>query len=194
IIKSALENIEAVGGPRGFLGMQKLTNLAWVYVWTLAAVFAVRNFVYTNYGRGVLSIREDEVASELVSVNTRRCKVMAFVLSSFLAGVAGGLFAHLLQFINPRSFTILKSTEVLVMVYLGGTGSIFGSILGATIFTVLLELLRPLEVWRWVVGPLMLVGLMMFRPTGITGLREHRWLIPAGERSAPEGVQRGAAA
>lgn len=181
IIKSALENIEAIGGPRGFLGMAKMTNLAWVYVWVLAAVFAIRNFVYSNYGRGVLSIREDEVASALLSVDTRHCKVLAFVLSSFLAGIAGGLFAHVLQFINPRSFTILKSTEALVMVYLGGVGSLWGSILGAAIFTILLEFLRPLGLWRWVVGPLMLVGLMIFRPTGIMGLREHRWFIPAAE-------------
>ncbi|NPV71004.1 MAG: branched-chain amino acid ABC transporter permease [Firmicutes bacterium] len=181
IIRSALENMEVIGGPRGFMGMAKLTNPAWVYVWTLIAVFGVRNFVYTNYGRGVLSIREDEVASALVSVDTRKCKVLAFVLSSFFAGVAGALFAHLLQFINPRSFTILKSTEVLVMVYLGGVGSIWGSILGAAIFTVLLELLRPLMVWRWVVGPLMLVALMLFRPTGIMGLREHRWFLPGDE-------------
>ncbi|MGE5485805.1 MAG: branched-chain amino acid ABC transporter permease [Ignavibacteriales bacterium] len=193
IVKSALENIEAIGGPRGFLGMARLSNLPWVYAWTLIAVFGVRNFVYSNYGRGVLSIREDEVASALVSVDTRRCKVLAFVLSSFFAGIAGALFAHLLQFINPRSFTILKSTEVLVMVYLGGTGSVMGSILGASIFTVLLELLRPLGVWRWVAGPLMLVVLMIFKPTGIMGLREHRWFLPE-ESTATGGVKADAAA
>ena len=193
IIKSALENIDAIGGPRGFLGMAKLTNLPWVYAWTLVAVFVVRNFIHSNYGRGVVSIREDEVASALVSVDTRRCKVLAFVLSALLAGVAGGLFAHLLQFINPRSFTILKSTEVLVMVYLGGTGSVMGSILGASIFTVLLELLRPFGVWRWVIGPLMLITLMIFKPTGIMGLREHRWFLPE-DAAKTEGVKAGAAA
>jgi len=184
IIKSVLENIDAIGGPRGFMGMSKLTNVAWVYIWVLVTVFAIRNFVFSSYGRGILSIREDEVAAELVSVNTRQAKILAFVISSFFAGVAGGLFAHVLQFINPRSFTILKSTDVLVMVYLGGIGSITGSILGASIYTVLLELLRPLGVWRWVVGPLMLVILMVTRPRGIFGLREARWLIPAEEVQA----------
>ena len=82
------------------------------------------------------------------------------------------MYAHLLQFINPRSFSILKSTDMLVMVYLGGIGSLTGSILGATLFTVLMELLRPLELWRWVVGPLMLVLLMIFRPTGVMGFKE----------------------
>jgi branched-chain amino acid transport system permease protein len=181
IIKSVLENIDAIGGPRGFMGMSKLTNVAWVYVWVLFTIFAIRNFIFSSYGRGILSIREDEVAAELVSVNTRQVKILAFVISSFFAGIAGGLFAHLLQFINPRSFTILKSTDVLVMVYLGGIGSITGSILGASIYTVLLELLRPLGVWRWVVGPLLLVILMITRPRGIFGLRESRWLSPPEE-------------
>lgn len=182
IIKSALENIEAVGGPRGFLGIPNLSNLPWVYLWTVLAVLGVRNFVYSNFGRGVLAIREDEVAAELTSVNTRQVKVLAFVFSSFLAGVAGALFAHILMFINPRSFTIAKSTDILVMVYLGGIGSIAGSILGATVYTVLLELLRPLQIWRWVVGPLLLILLMIFRPRGIMGLREYRFFLRKEER------------
>lgn len=184
IIKSVLENIDAIGGPRGFMGMSKLTNVAWVYVWVVVTIVVIRNFVFSNYGRGILSVREDEVAAELVSVNTREAKILAFVVSSFFAGIAGGLFAHVLQFINPKSFTILKSTDVLVMVYLGGVGSITGSILGASIYTILLELLRPLGVWRWVVGPLMLVVLMITRPRGIFGLRESRWLAPAEEVQA----------
>lgn len=183
IVKSVLENIDAVGGPRGLLGIDKLTTLPWVFIWTAAALWAIRNFVYSRYGRGVLSIREDETAGELMGVDTRRVKLLAFVLSSFFAGVAGGLFAHLLQFVNPRMFDIIKSTDVLVMVYLGGIGSIAGSIVGATLYTVLLELLRPLAVWRMVLMPLMLVLLMIFRPRGIMGLREWRRFLPAGERA-----------
>lgn len=182
IVKSVLENIDAVGGPRGLLGIEKTTTLPWVFFWAAAALWIIRNFVYSRYGRGVLSIREDEVAGELMGVDTRRVKLLAFVVSSFFAGVAGGLFAHLLQFINPRMFDIIKSTDVLIMVYLGGIGSIAGSILGATLYTVLLEALRPLEVWRMVLMPLVLVLLMIFRPRGIMGLREYRWFLPAGER------------
>jgi len=182
IVKSILENIDAIGGPRGYMGMAKLTTVAWVYVWVVVTILLLRNLVYSNFGRGILSIREDEVAASLVSVNTRQVKVIAFVISSFFAGIAGGLFAHILQFINPRSFTILKSTDVLVMVYLGGIGSLGGSILGAGIYTLLLELLRPLQVWRWVVGPVLLVLLMIFRPRGIMGLREWGFLLPAKER------------
>jgi branched-chain amino acid transport system permease protein len=190
IIKSVLENMEIIGGPRGFMGMQKLTSLWGVYLIVIVVVFLARNYVFSNFGRGVVSIREDEIASGLVSVNTRQIKVLTFVFSAFLAGVAGGLFAHELQFINPRSFTILKSTDMLVMVYLGGIGSLSGSILGATIFTVVMEGLRTLlqqvgisQEWRLVVAPLMLILLMIYRPRGIMGLREFRFLIPREERA-----------
>jgi branched-chain amino acid transport system permease protein len=179
IVKSAFENIEAIGGPRGFLGMTKLTTLPWVFVWTVITLWVIRNFVYSNFGRGVISIREDEIASDLMGVNTKQVKLLAFTISSFFAGVAGGLFAHVLQFIAPRVFDIIKSTDILIMVYLGGIGSIAGSVIGATIFTVLLEILRPLGVWRYVVMPLVLVLLMIFRPRGIMGLREFRWFVPA---------------
>jgi len=178
IVKSVFENIEAIGGPRGFLGMDKLTTLPWVFFWTVVSLWIMRNLVYSNFGRGVISIREDEIASDLMSVNTRQVKLVAFVVSSFFAGIAGGLFAHLLQFINPRMFDILKSTDILIMVYLGGIGSIAGSVLGATIYTVLLEWLRPLGIWRMVLMPLMLVLLMIYRPRGIMGLREARWFTP----------------
>lgn len=189
IIKSVLENLDVIGGPRGFMGMEKLTSLWWVYIWVIISVFLARNYVFSNFGRGVLSIREDEIASGLVSVNTRQVKVLTFVFSAFLAGIAGGLFAHELQFINPRSFTILKSTDMLVMVYLGGIGSLGGSILGATVFTVVMEGLRTVlqqigisQEWRLVVAPLMLILLMIFRPYGIMGLKEFRFLIPRKER------------
>ncbi|MCC6147816.1 MAG: branched-chain amino acid ABC transporter permease [Anaerolineaceae bacterium] len=178
IVKSIIENIEAIGGPRGIPGIEKLTTLPWAFFWTALAVWVIRNFVYSNFGRGVMSIREDEIASDLMSVNTRQAKLLAFVISSFFAGIAGALFAHVLQFISPKVFDILKSTDILIMVYLGGIGSITGSILGATIFTILLEVLRPLGVWRMVLMPLVLVLLMLFRPRGIMGLREFRWFIP----------------
>jgi len=184
IVKSAIENIDALGGPRGFLGMEKLATLPWVCFWVVLTLWIIRNLVYSNFGRGVLAIREDEVAGALMSVNTQHVKMLAFTVSSFFAGIAGALFAHLLQFINPRAFDILKSTDILIMVYLGGIGSITGSILGATVYTLLLEILRPLGIWRMVLMPLMLVMLMLFRPKGIMGLREFRWFVPRRDRLA----------
>lgn len=181
IVKSILENLEVVGGPRGFKDISGLTNLPWVVFWVLLTLYLMRNLVYSNFGRGITAIREDEVAANLTSVDTRRLKVYAFCISAFFAGVAGGLFAHLLQFINPRSFSILKSTDMLVMVYLGGMGSLTGSLLGATIFTLVLEFLRPLGLWRWVLGPLLLVLLMIFRPRGIMGFKDPKWIKPTEE-------------
>jgi branched-chain amino acid transport system permease protein len=179
IVKSVLENLDVVGGPRGFKDISLLTNFPWVVFWVIVTFYLLRNLVYSNFGRGITAIREDEVAANLTSVDTRRLKVYAFCISAFFAGVAGGLFAHLLQFINPRSFSILKSTDMLVMVYLGGMGSLTGSLLGATLFTLVLEFLRFLGLWRWVIGPLLLVLLMIFRPQGIMGFKDPRWLKPA---------------
>lgn len=181
IVKSVIENIEAIGGPRGIPGISKLSTLPWTFIWVVIAVAVIRNFVYSKYGRGVLSLREDEIASDLMSVNTKQVKLLSFIISSFFAGVAGALFAHILQFISPRVFDIVKSTDILIMMYLGGIGSIMGSITGAVIFTVLLEVLRPLGMWRMVLMPLVLVFLMIYRPLGIMGMRELRWFVPGYE-------------
>ncbi len=89
IVKSVIENIEAIGGPRGIPGIDRLTTLPWTYVWTVLAVWVIRNFVYSNYGRGVLSIREDEIASDLMSVNTRQTKMLAFTLVVLLCRYRG---------------------------------------------------------------------------------------------------------
>lgn len=185
IVKSTLENVDAVGGARGFLGIERLTNPAWVVAWTVATVWAIRNLVHSRYGRDIQAVRDDEIAANQTGVDTRRAKVLAFSVSSFFAGVAGGLYAHHLQFINPRMFDIVKSTDMLVMVYLGGVGSLGGSILGATLYTLLLEALRPFGAFRMMLMPAMLVLLMLFRPRGIMGMHEFSWLLPADDREAP---------
>jgi branched-chain amino acid transport system permease protein len=216
IVKSALENIDAIGGPRGIPGIPRLTSLPWVFAWTVALVWLIRNFVYSRYGRGVQAIREDEIASDLMSVDTRRVKVLAFMLSAFCAGVAGALFAHVLQFISPRVFDVVKTTEILIMVYLGGIASIGGSIIGATVYVVLLEILRPstvaallswlpagvfdvlekyfinrLGVLRMIIMPLLLVLVMIYWPRGIMGKREFRGFVPRRDRDAHRAVARG---
>ncbi|MGE5310934.1 MAG: branched-chain amino acid ABC transporter permease [Nitrospirota bacterium] len=189
IVKSIIENTEAVGGARGFMGMKQVVDamtevadLPWMMIWvmigTVFTLLVIRRFVSSTYGKGIVAIRDDEIAAELMSVNTRRLKMVAFMLSSGLAGLAGGLFAHILGYINPGSFTIMKSTECLVMVYLGGMGSLSGSVLSAVGFTLLLELLRPLELIKWVVVPFMLILLMLFRPEGLMGSRELSDLFP----------------
>ena len=183
IVKSGLENVPWLGGPRGFLGISALATLPWTFACAVATIWLIRNLVYSKFGRAVVAIREDEIAANAMGVRTREAKVIAFVVSSFFAGVAGGLFAHQLQFINPSTFDIVKSTEILVMVYLGGIASLGGSVLGAAIFTVLLQLLQPLGTWRMVIMPLLLVLLMLFRPRGILGMREVVTLVPRRERA-----------
>ncbi len=189
IVKSAIENIQAIGGARGFMGMknvtgsmQKVMDLPWVMVWIFIAVgftiFILYRFVNSTYGKSIVAIRDDEIASEIMSVDTRRMKMAAFMLSSGLAGIAGGLFAHILGYINPGTFTIMKSTEILVMVYLGGMGSLSGSVLSAIGFTIILEVLRPLQLVKWVVIPLLLILLMLFRPEGFLGHRELSDVFP----------------
>jgi branched-chain amino acid transport system permease protein len=193
IFKSLVENLDVIGGPRGFLGMTRVTSamgravdvpwtMIWAFVATVGTVYVVHSLVNSTFGKAIVAIREDEIAAELMTVDTRRVKVVAFLLSCGLAGVAGGLFAHVLGFINPAGFGILKSTEVLVMVYLGGMGSITGSVLSAAGLTVLLEAMRPLHVFRWVLIPLLLILLMRFRPTGLMGSRELTDVFPALRR------------
>jgi branched-chain amino acid transport system permease protein len=119
IVKSAIENIDYIGGPRGIPGIKRLTTLPWVFFWTVATVWMIRNFVYSKYGRGVLAIREDEIASDLMSVNTKRVKFLAFMLSSFCAGIAGACSPICCNSSVPGVFDITKSTDILIMVYSG---------------------------------------------------------------------------
>jgi branched-chain amino acid transport system permease protein len=199
IVKSCIENMQVIGGARGFMGMRNVVNamedvwkVPWMMIWTFicvgATVWLLWRFVSSTYGKGIVAVRDDEIAAEIMGVNTQRMKMVAFMLSSGLAGVAGGLFAHILGYINPGTFTIMKSTEVLVMVYLGGMGSLTGSVLSAVGFTVILELLRPLQVAKWIVVPLLLILLMLFRPTGIMGHKELTDVFPRLRRffSKPE--------
>lgn len=200
IVKSAIENIQAIGGARGFMGMRKVVNamnetlpLPWLMIWTLVftgfTIVVLRRFVGSIYGKGLMAVRDDEIAAEMMSVDTRKMKLAAFMLSSGLAGIAGGLFAHVLGYINPGSFTIMKSTEIMVMVYLGGMGSLSGSVMSAVLFTLLMEALRPLQVLKWVLIPLFLIILMLFRPEGIMGSRELSQIFPVLRRFFPTGKE-----
>lgn len=180
IVKSAFENIAYVGGPRG-MTPPVLTNLPWTFFWVVVTLWAIRNLIYSKFGRAIIAIREDEIAANAMGVRIREAKILAFVTSAFFGGVAGALYAQVNYFIDPKSFDIVKSTEILVMVYLGGIASLGGSIVGAVLFTVLSQLLQPLGTWRMVILPLILVLLMLFRPRGIMGLRELPWFLPRRE-------------
>jgi branched-chain amino acid transport system permease protein len=188
IITTAINNLEVVGGSRGLMGMKSTIfamsdvlplpwTLFWIMLFTIVCVTAIKRLMGSVLGKGISAIRYDEISAEIMSVNTNRIKLLAFMFSSGLAGIAGGLFAHKLGFINPGSFSIMKSTEGMVMVYLGGMGSISGSVLSAVLFTILLEAMVPLQILKWVVIPLLLILLMQFRPEGLMGNKELPYVI-----------------
>jgi len=172
IIRVVILNINAVGGARGFADIPGHTNLFWVLFFMLLTIIVVRNLVYSTHGRAFLSVREDEVAAEAMGINTTYYKVYAFVIGAFFAGIAGGLFGHYLMYLHTNSFTFMKSIEIIIMVVLGGMGSITGSILAAIILTILPEFLRVVKDYRMVIYSLILIILMLTRPQGIFGVQE----------------------
>ena len=172
IIRVMILNIDAVGGARGFVDIPGYTNLFWVLFFMILTIIVVRNLVRSTHGRAFLSVREDEVAAEAMGINTTYYKVYAFVIGAFFAGIAGGLFGHYLMYLHTNSFTFMRSIEVIIMVVLGGMGSITGSILAAIILTILPEFLRVVKDYRMVIYSLILIILMLTRPQGIFGVQE----------------------
>jgi len=172
IVKSLIENMEVVGGPRGLSSQPNWANLPTVFAWTVICIWVINNFVRSTLGKALNAVRDEETAANAMTVNTRRTKVVAFMFAAFWAGVAGGLFAHVLGYVNPATFGIQKLAEVLAMVYFGGLNSVYGSIVGAVSLSVLGEALRPLELFKWIAIPLLLILVMIYRPTGLIAFKE----------------------
>jgi branched-chain amino acid transport system permease protein len=172
IVKSLFENLEVVGGARGLGGQPDWAGLPTVFAWTVVCIWIINNFVRSTLGKALNAVRDGELAASAMTVNTRRTKMTAILFGAFWAGVAGGLFAHVLRYVNPSTFGIQKLAELLAMVYLGGLNSVIGSIFGAVGFSMLSEALRPLEIWKWIIIPVILILLMIFRPTGVFAFRE----------------------
>jgi branched-chain amino acid transport system permease protein len=143
---------------------------------------------YSSYGRALLSIREDEIAAQAVGVNITKYKVRAFVLSSFFAGVAGALYALAIGSINAGDMGFQRSFEILIIVVLGGLGSISGTTIAAIILTILPELLRGVDRYRMILYALVLIVMMIVRPQGLLGVREvwdlWRWPRPKRTKGA----------
>ncbi len=178
IVKVFFDNadslIPVMGGARGMTAIPKLTSFPWVAATSIIAVVLMRNFLYSSHGRATLAIREDEIAATSMGVNTTKYKTLAFVMGCTYAGVAGALYAHLYSFLHPSNFDFIKSFDPLLIVVLGGLGSISGTIIAAVGWTFLLEGLRvvlPQEVLdlRYVIYPLLLIVVMLMRPTGLMG-------------------------
>jgi branched-chain amino acid transport system permease protein len=174
IVKSVIENLEFVGGPRGMSSQPDYSTLPMVFLGMVSCVWIINNFVRSTIGKALCAVRDNELAAEAMTVNTRKTKIVTFMFGAFWAGVAGGLFAHILRYVNPGSFGIQRLAEILAMLYFGGLNSVTGSIIGAVSINVLSEALRPLELFKWIIIPLLLILVMLFRPTGLVSFTEFK--------------------
>jgi branched-chain amino acid transport system permease protein len=186
MVKSLFENLEVVGGSRGLGGQPDWATLPTVFLWTILGIWIMNNFVRSTLGKALNAVRDGEIAADAMTVNTRRTKFVAFLFGAFWAGVAGGLFAHVIRYVNPSTFGIQMLAEVLAMVYFGGLNSVQGSIVGALSINLLSEALRPLEIYKWLVIPLLLIIVMITRPTGLISFTEFDFTQTIKPKQKPE--------
>ncbi len=181
IIRIVLLNIDAVGGARGMTDIPQYTNLGSVMLLAVIVVIVIKRIRDGRLGRAMLAIKENEMAANMMGINPLSIKVKAFVISSFIAGVAGSFFAHSEGYLSTQTFTFVKSFEVIAMNVIGGLGSLSGAILGAGILTVLPEALRKVQDitgidLRMIIYALTMILIMILRPQGLMGNREWKWL------------------
>jgi branched-chain amino acid transport system permease protein len=172
IIRILFLNWKYVGQAAGYSGISRHSNITWGLTLVVVTVIVIRNFINSSHGRACISIREDEIAAEAMGIDTTKYKVTAFVIAAFFAGISGALLTHQMRVAQPMMFSFMVSVEVLLMVVLGGLGSITGSI-GSAIFLVFLsEWFRNFSDLRMVIYSFMLILVMLFRPKGLLGSRE----------------------
>jgi branched-chain amino acid transport system permease protein len=167
IIRVVLNNIDAVGGPRGLIGIPAHTTLFWAFGLAALTTYVVWAMVNSSHGRGFIAVADDEIAAESLGINTTRFKIKAFLLGAFFAGLAGGAYAHFKQYIVPAGFGFDRSVEIVVMVILGGMGRTTGVIIAAILLTVLGEWLRQFGDLRMILYSVLIIVLMILRPQGI---------------------------
>ena len=163
---------EVLGGSRGFVGIPRLTTFELAFIIVIFLILITRNLIFSRYGLFWRCIKSDELASASIGINTFSMKLMAFTYGCFLAGIGGALYANLYTFLHPSNFDILKSIDFLIIVIVGGMGSITGTIYAGLIWMGFIEGLRivlPAEIvdLRWVFIPLLLIALMMWKPYGL---------------------------
>jgi branched-chain amino acid transport system permease protein len=182
IIRVIMVNLESItGGAAGLKGIPSFTTaillrpalaFLWVYGFLICIVFVMANLLKSSPGRAILAVREDEIAANAMGINVFYSKMFAFTLAALIAGIAGGLYALFFRYLNPTMFNFLKSCDFLIIVVLGGMGSITGTMLAGFGLTYLQEFLRIVSDYRMVIYPLLLILMMLFRPAGIMGNRE----------------------
>jgi branched-chain amino acid transport system permease protein len=192
MIRILFNNAKSLGAATGYFGddpagLPPYTNFFWVYVWVVIIVTIIRNITFSQSGRSLIAIREDEIAAEAMATPTTRLKVTAFTISAATAGIAGGLFAHMQSGIRPEDFKFEKSIDMIVMIIIGGLGSITGAIIGGIFLAVTLELMRDFQEYRMVLYALLLVIIMIVRPQGLLGMREFSFSLFKKKTAAPAG-------
>ncbi|RDW16639.1 branched-chain amino acid ABC transporter permease [Oceanobacillus chungangensis] len=171
IIRIIFLNIDYVGGAAG---MQVTHATTWTtsFLCLILTIVVIANFTNSRHGRACISIRENEIAADAMGINTTYYKVAAFVIGSFFAGIAGGLYAHNFYIIQPVNFGFLKSFDILIFVVLGGLGSLSGAVVSAILLTIVSTFLQGLPETRMIIYSLVLVMVMLYRPQGLMGTRE----------------------
>lgn len=172
IIVVLIQNMQWLGGAQGLTGIPVATSFGWTYTWVLLGAVFIRNLLKSAHGRVFEAVRDNEIATRSLGIDTTRAKVVAFVVGAFWAGVAGGLLAHYRSSIFPSQFQYDRSIELLAMVVLGGTGSLSGPLVAASILSALPEVLRPVAEYRMVIYATLLIGMMILRPAGLLGNHE----------------------
>lgn len=171
IIRIMFLNIDYVGGAAG-MQVSHMTNWTYAFICLMITLIVIMNFTNSRHGRACISIREDEIAADAMGINTTYYKVLAFVIGAFFAGVAGGLYAHNFYIIQPINFGFLKSFDILIFVVLGGLGSLTGSVIAATLLTIVSTFLQELPETRMILYSVILILVMLYRPQGLMGTRE----------------------
>lgn len=168
-IRLILDNMQAFGGARGWPGITTYANAANVWIIDIIAIVILANIIWSRHGRNFKAIREEELASQIIGINVFKYKMISLMISAIYAGVAGGLFAHYMSFIQPKMFQMIKSTEFTIMVIFGGMGSISGSVIGTIVLTALPQVLLSLDAWRYVIYGAAVIFIMIARPQGMMG-------------------------
>lgn len=172
IIRVIIENLSFTGGAQGLRKIPLYSTLPIVFWIAVLSIVLIFNLMRSRFGRAILSIREDDIASEACGINNTFYKTLAFTVAAFLAGVAGGMFAHYIGILGAKSFGFVRSIDILVMVVLGGLGSFTGSIISAIFLTILPEMLRQFADYRMLVYSIALIAIMIFKPSGLLGRYE----------------------
>lgn len=173
-VRLIFDNIEPLGGARGFSGIEKNSNFISVWIVCIIGIFFLVRLMNSRYGRNFKAIREEELASSTIGIDVFKTKLLSLFISAIYAGIGGSLYAHYMTFIKPTNFQLIKSTEFTIMAIIGGLGSITGSVIGALLLTVLPELLRFVADWRMVIYGAAVVILIIVRPKGIAGGKEFK--------------------